>query len=127
MRFFPAIPSRFAATFTLWAEGDFRVSSARDSLGNIPFVEIMSQAGQECRLQNPWGDASVRLTDEDGHPVAVLVDCDHVLSFATKAGESYVLTRQDTSAPVSLTYPGLRNEQPKHHGEAMLGKERTYR
>ena len=127
IRVFPAIPSRFAAAFTLWAEGAFRVSSAIDSLGNIPFVEIMSQAGQECRIRNPWDDDPVRVTDGNGHPVAVLVDCDHVLSFATKAGESYVLTRQGTSAPVSLTYPGLRNERPKHYGEAMLGKERTYR
>lgn len=127
IRVFPAIPSRFTAAFTLWAEGAFRVSSAIDSLGNIPFVEIMSQAGQECRIRNPWDDAPVRVTDGNGHPVAVLVDCDHVLSFATKAGESYVLTRQGTSAPVPLTYPGLRNEQPKYHGEAMLGKERTYR
>lgn len=126
IRVFPAIPSRFDAAFTLWAEGAFRVSSAIDSLGNIPFVEIKSLAGRDCHVQNPWGDAPVCVVDEAGHAVRVKTDRSRVLSFATKAGKSYILEKKGSTS-ASQAYPGVRNEHPKHYGEAMLGKECTYR
>lgn len=127
IRVFPARPSQFGAAFTLWAEGAFRVSSVVDSAGNIPFVEIKSVAGQNCRIQNPWGDALVQVTDDKGQPVPVKVDKEQVLLFPTKPDGVYVLEKQGMPAPAPLSYSGKRNNQPKRYGEAMLGKECTFR
>jgi alpha-L-fucosidase 2 len=55
IRVFPAIPHhwRDAAFRYLRAEGAFLVSAElRD--GRVQWVEIISEAGQECRVRNPW-------------------------------------------------------------------------
>jgi len=57
---FAAWPKEWDAEFTLVARGAFLVTSAIKE-GNIGFVELMSQAGGECLLSNPWGDGQVVL------------------------------------------------------------------
>lgn len=50
---FPAWPKNWNASFRLLARGGFLVSSKFDK-GIVPFVEIESRLGEECRLRNPW-------------------------------------------------------------------------
>jgi hypothetical protein len=60
IRVFPAWPKDWDASFTLLARGAFLVTSSFRN-GKPEFVELHSQAGTECRLRNPWGDAAVTL------------------------------------------------------------------
>jgi len=60
IRVFPAWPKEWDAAFALLARGAFLVSSSMKA-GQIAFVRIESQLGGECRLRNPWPDATVTL------------------------------------------------------------------
>ena len=127
IRVFPAIPSKFASAFTLRAEGAFIVSSVIDSLGNIPFVEIKSLAGKECRIQNPWDDDLVQVVTQNNRNVNIEVNKDNVISFKTTIGESYIVRKKGIDVHhVSKTYHAVPNMFPKKYGEAMLGKECTF-
>ena len=127
IRVFPAIPSKFASAFTLRAEGAFIVSSVIDSLGNIPFVEIKSLAGKECRIQNPWDDDLVQVVTQNNRNVNIEVNKDNVISFKTTIGESYIVRKKGIDVNhVSKTYHAVPNMFPKKYGEAMLGKECTF-
>jgi hypothetical protein len=53
---FPAWPKEWDAAFTLLTAGAFLVTSSMRQ-GRIEFVEILSQAGAELRLKNPWNTA----------------------------------------------------------------------
>jgi hypothetical protein len=57
---FPAWPKEWDAHYTLLARGAFLVSASMEK-GRIEFVEIQSQVGGECRLRNPWPDATLTL------------------------------------------------------------------
>lgn len=59
--------------------------------------------------------------------MSVKVDKEQVLLFPTKPDSVYVLKKQGMPASAPLSYPGKRNNQPKKYGEAMLGKECTFR
>ena len=127
IRVFPAIPSKFASAFTLRAEGAFIVSSVIDSLGNIPFVEIKSLAGKECRIQNPWDDDLVQVVTQNNRNVNIEVNKDNVISFKTTIGESYIVRKKGIDVNhVSKTYHAVPNMFPKKYGEVMLGKECTF-
>ncbi|HUA58613.1 MAG TPA: DUF5703 domain-containing protein [Verrucomicrobiae bacterium] len=54
LHFFPAWPREWNARFTLLARGAFLVSAGIHN-GRVEFVELLSQAGVECRLRNPFG------------------------------------------------------------------------
>lgn len=128
IRVFPAVPSNFAAAFTLRAEGAFMVSSAIDSLETIPFVEVKSLAGKECHVQNPWGDEAVEVVTPENRRVNIKVDKAQVISFNTAVDETYILKKKGadlTDKP--LEYRAERNMYPKKYGEAMLGKDCTFR
>ncbi len=127
IRVFPAVPSEFAAAFTLRAEGAFIVSSVIDSLGTIPFVEIKSLAGKECRLQNPWIDEPIQVLTSTNQNVKIEVGKDNVISFKTTVDESYIIKKKEADRPnLPKIYYGTRNIYPKKYGEALLGKERTF-
>jgi hypothetical protein len=57
---FPAWPKEWDSEFTLLARGAFVVTSEMQK-GRILFVDLLSQAGGECRLKNPWGKNEVTL------------------------------------------------------------------
>jgi hypothetical protein len=57
---FPSWPNDWDAKFNLLARGGFRVTSSQKK-GVIEFVELQSQYGKECHLQNPWGASEVTL------------------------------------------------------------------
>jgi hypothetical protein len=50
---FPAWPKGWNAQFTLAARGAFLISASRQN-DEVEFVEILSQKGGRCILQNPW-------------------------------------------------------------------------
>jgi hypothetical protein len=57
---FPAGPKEWNAQFTLSARGGFLVT-ASSARGAVEFIEVLSRAGQECRVRNPWGETAVDL------------------------------------------------------------------
>ncbi len=65
VRVFPAWPKEWDAAFRLLARGGFLVSSSMQN-GKIEFVEILSQLGGECRMRNPWPDATITLYRKGG-------------------------------------------------------------
>jgi hypothetical protein len=85
---FPNWPMDQDATFGNFnACGGFLISSAVQG-GKIPYVQITSQAGEECRMVNPW----------PGHAVTMKVDGENprtlqgkLLKFPTEKGRAYQL------------------------------------
>ncbi|MDR0744214.1 MAG: hypothetical protein LBF05_07660, partial [Tannerella sp.] len=63
----------------------------------VEYVRILSEKGQPCRLKNPWGAASVRLT-RNGTPSETLTG--ELLTFQTKAGETVELAPESLHASV---------------------------
>ena len=57
---FPAWPKEWDAQFTLAARDAFLISASMEK-GQIEFVEIHSQKGGRCRVQNPWSEAEVTI------------------------------------------------------------------
>jgi Glycosyl hydrolase family 95 catalytic domain/Domain of unknown function (DUF5703) len=80
-------PDDWDAAFSLLARGAFQVSSAHVN-GKIPFVEILSQAGNECVLKNPWPANSVTLYRNGQKAEDISGD---LLRFRTAKGETIVL------------------------------------
>ncbi len=89
---FPAWPKEWEAQFTLAARGGFLVTASQKQ-GKIGFVELLSQAGGECRLRNPWGEADVSLF-RDGRPAEKLKGS--LLVFPTRAGEHLIVVPAGT-------------------------------
>lgn len=86
---FPASPQDSDARYTLLARGEFLVtSSIRD--GSIEFIELLAQAGGECRLKNPWGNSAVTLY-RNGKKAEDLAASR--LVFNTVKGETIVVVR----------------------------------
>jgi hypothetical protein len=57
---FPAWPKEWDARFTLAARDAFVISASQQK-GRIEFVEVHSNKGGFCRVQNPWDEAAVSL------------------------------------------------------------------
>lgn len=57
---FPAWPKEWDAQFTLAARDAFLISASTEK-GQIEFVEINSQKGGRCRVQNPWPGAEIAI------------------------------------------------------------------
>ena len=60
IRLFPAWPDEWDASFKLLARGGFLVSSSFKN-GQVESAEIISQAGADCMIRNPWPGKSVDL------------------------------------------------------------------
>jgi hypothetical protein len=100
LRLFSTWPRDWNAEFQLLARGAFVVGSAiRD--GEIPLVEIHSQAGERCQLENPWPNHAVDLW-RDGQLAQSLTG--DLLSFSTSAGETIVVAPQG-SKPRPIEVP----------------------
>jgi hypothetical protein len=96
IRVFPALPSdsTFVSKFTLLAKGGFLVSSERET-GGIKYVGIKSLYGKPATIVNPWPNqwVQVRRTSDNG---VLSLSTDSTISFATSAGNVYVLERTAT-------------------------------
>lgn len=83
---FPAWPKEWDAQYTLLARGAFLVNSSIRQ-GKIEFVQLVSQAGGECRVRNPW-QGEVALQRRDGESEALRGS---LLKFNTQKGEKIIL------------------------------------
>jgi hypothetical protein len=84
---FPAWPKGWDAQFTLAARGAFLISGSMTK-GEIDFVEIQSQKGGQCRVQNPWPGAEVTLY-RNGKPAGTISG--KLLVFFTVVGETVTM------------------------------------
>lgn len=87
IRVFQAWPKNWDAKFKLLCRGGFMVSSEMKS-GEIPFVQIESQLGGECRLRNPWTNGRATLYHDGQIPQTLNGS---LLTFQTSKGESIVI------------------------------------
>jgi hypothetical protein len=90
---FPAWPKEWNAQYTLLARGAFLVSSSMRG-GRVEFVELESQAGGECRLRNPWGEAEVDLFRNGKQSEGLRGG---LLTFQTAKGEHVVVVPKGSS------------------------------
>ncbi len=97
---FGAWPKHWDAEFTLLARGAFLVTSSMRK-GEVEFVELLSQAGGECRLRNPWGQSAVSLF-RGGRKSDDLEGS--LLTFSTAKGESVAVLPKGSS-PDKLKRP----------------------
>lgn len=95
---FKAWPKSWDAAFTLRARGGFVVSAAQQG-GRVTQVEILSEAGSECCLKNPWSAGAVTLY-RNGRKREDLADA--ILTFKTRKEETIVVVPKGT-VPVIIT------------------------
>ena len=84
---FPAWPKQWDADFKLAARGAFLVAASFEK-GEIRFVEIESQAGGTCRIDNPWPGEELGLY-RNGKKVRDVSGT--LLSISTSKGEVFTL------------------------------------
>ena len=94
LRLFPCWPKDRDARFgSLRAYGAFLVSAERQG-GQVRSVEIVSEKGRDCTVQNPWpGQAATLLRDGARAETAA----GERLSFKTRPGERVRLVRKETT------------------------------
>ena len=85
---FPAWPKEWDAQFELAARDAFTISASMEK-GQIGFVEIQSNKGGPCRVQNPWPGSEISLY-RNGKPTETVSG--ELLSFSTVSGEMLVIT-----------------------------------
>lgn len=126
IRVFPAWPKEHEMAFTLCARGGFTVSARINKEGMIPAIEVQSLHGNECRIQNPWGNRDVQVYDSKGRLVRCSLTADGVIRFRTVKGETYLIGTEDIKGMQPIVYSAERNDKPKFFKEATLGKPRTF-
>jgi hypothetical protein len=95
---FPAWPKGWDAQFTLAARGAFLISASVQN-DQIEFVEIQSEKGGQCLLQNPWPDKDDTVYRNGKAAEGV---SGKLLSLSTTTGEHLVLVPKG-KVPVSKT------------------------
>lgn len=101
LRIFPNWNRARNASFDkLRAYGAFLVSSRLQN-NTVEFVKIVSEKGRPCVLENPWGNAAIKVVEAgSGQPQAVqYIAGNKRASFGTTAGKTYMLTRSDGGKP----------------------------
>ena len=90
IRVFPAIPEFWPDVYfeKLRAEGAFLVTARRER-GQTQFVEIGSEAGEFCRLRNPFSGQPATLAESGGGEQQLSGDW---FQFQTAEGKKYLLT-----------------------------------
>jgi len=104
IRIFPAWPSQWDAAYTLLGRGAFLVSCSMRN-GHIDFVEILPQAGGECRLRNPWSDQVTVTLYRDG--IIWNEMRGSLLRFDTHKGQRIVVVPKG-ELPGRFVFPGSR-------------------
>ena len=84
---FPAWPKGWDAQFTLAARSAFLISASKRN-DEVEFVEILSQKGGRCILQNPWPDTEVTVY-RNGKAAESITG--KLLTLSTTAGERVAL------------------------------------
>lgn len=86
LHLFPCWLSSPASFTRLRAKGAFIVSASYNGC-EVQTLQIGSELGGQCRMQNPWPGREMRVTDK-GRSVSVEYE-DGICSFATWAGHTY--------------------------------------
>jgi hypothetical protein len=89
---FAAWPKEWNAQFTLAARGGFLVTSSSAD-GAVQFIEVLSRAGQGCRVRNPWGEKPVDLYRKGKRAETLRTP---ILAFATQREETIVIVPAGT-------------------------------
>ncbi len=126
IRIFPAIPKNKSMAFKLRARGAFIVSSYIDKDNIIPGISIESLVGNKCLIQNPWENKNLSIVNAEGKNIAFKIDKNNIISFSTKKGECYIIKEKNTKHN-NILFSSTPNNKPKKYGEAILGKERTFK
>ena len=84
LQLFPQWPRAWDAEYTLLAPGDFLVSASMKN-GQIDLMQIRSEHGGRCSLQNPWEGKKITVL-RDGKPVKD-IEGGRVIPLDTKKGE----------------------------------------
>jgi hypothetical protein len=92
---FPAWPKEWDAQFTLAARDAFIISASLRN-GRIEFVEVRSNKGGVCRVQNPWDEAAVSLY-RNGKEAETISG--KLLAIPTEAGETVTLVPKGRALP----------------------------
>ncbi|MHB9130987.1 MAG: glycosyl hydrolase family 95 catalytic domain-containing protein [Armatimonadota bacterium] len=106
LRIFPAVPAHWqhVAFHDLHTEGAFRVSAVRLN-GETTWVRIIAGVDSQLRLQNPFGDAPVVVSDKrlhrDGDMFAMDLAC----------GQEVVLHREDDTRSLADAIPIIRQSR----------------
>jgi alpha-L-fucosidase 2 len=97
IRIFPAVPESWkdVSFKTLRAEGAFLVSAERKD-GVTSRVEIISEKGGLCRLENPFGSCQFHT---EGLSPEAMQRADNELHIKTSPGQRITLTRSSSSHP----------------------------
>jgi len=90
---FPAPPHNpdFVGRFTLLASGGFLVTSEYDNK-DIKYVALKSLYGNPVTMENPWGDAWLRIRNSSGNKV-LQTTAQPVFTFGTTANAVYTIER----------------------------------
>lgn len=113
LRVFHAWPNELDAAFEdLRAEGAFLVSS-RLSSGTVEYVEITSERGRSCTMQNPWPGQSVTVTRGDGKTEAL-------------AGERFTFQTGTDETLRLVPRPGLLWKSENENACSRQGRERRH-
>jgi hypothetical protein len=92
IRLFPAWPDEWEGSFKLLARGGFLVTSSFKN-GQVEFAEIVSQAGADCMIRNPWPGQAVDLY-RNGKKQALGEK--PLFKIKTAKGERFILVRGST-------------------------------
>jgi hypothetical protein len=128
IRIFPATPAEWPAAFTLRATGGFIVSSEKERGGPAKYLLVTSELGNECRLANPWPGQAISLEQVAPERVEMkpVADGGGAIVFQTAKGRVYRIYPANGARSVYSHFSGQNNQQPKHFGEAILGKDRDF-
>jgi hypothetical protein len=103
IRVFAAWPREWNATYSLLCRGRFVVTSSLQK-GRIEFVEVVSQAGSDCRIRNPWPGQEVTLYRNGKKMKSSTAD---LLTFSTRKNDRFVLVaRGDRPDQFKHSIPG---------------------
>ena len=109
IRVFPAVPDFWPSAYFegLRAEGAFLVTARREA-GLNQFVEISSEAGQPCRIDNPFPGKDVVVTGGSGKRTLR----GNLLEFETQKGAAYLLIPAGAAMPLRGR-PAWKPRQPE--------------
>jgi hypothetical protein len=106
LNFFQAWPKDWNARFTQAARGQFLVSASWAG-GACEFIEILSQAGNPCRMRNPWPADKPLTICRNGEPWKTVEG--ELVTFDTEAACRYLLLPPGgTPQSVRRAVPGNR-------------------
>ena len=110
VRVFPAVPERWHDAYfqDLRAEGAFVVSS-RLSRGTVAFIDITSEVGGTCRVQNPWPAGAVATDLSQGECTALQGD---TLEIPTCRGQRFRLTAAGVQLSDAQLTPPVFERRP---------------